>query len=145
MCNIAQSTEVWLYFILVAAGGPRYAFDQIEDAEPFEKVRGRVENIYSNIWLYRTVPKWNQSLTQETMDHIGMIKQERFFEHYLRPYDGKERVIVIISDAFRYECAVLEAACFHLPNIYCYLIVRRNSWEQEFWVKAEVSVGPTSN
>ena len=24
MCNIAQSTEVWLYFILVAAGGPRY-------------------------------------------------------------------------------------------------------------------------
>ena len=26
MCNIAQSTEFWLYFILVAAGGPRYDF-----------------------------------------------------------------------------------------------------------------------
>ncbi len=24
MCSIAQSTEVWLYFILAAAGGPRY-------------------------------------------------------------------------------------------------------------------------
>ena len=24
MCIIAQSTEFWLYFILVAAGGPRY-------------------------------------------------------------------------------------------------------------------------
>ena len=31
MCNIAQSTEVWLYFILVAAGGPRYEFGGIED------------------------------------------------------------------------------------------------------------------
>ena len=34
MCNIAQSTEVWLYFILVAAGGPRYelsGFDPIKD------------------------------------------------------------------------------------------------------------------
>ena len=28
MCNIAQSTEVWLYFILVAAGGPRYEYVQ---------------------------------------------------------------------------------------------------------------------
>ena len=26
MCNIAQSTEFWLYFILVAAGGPRYVY-----------------------------------------------------------------------------------------------------------------------
>lgn len=26
MCSITQSTEVWLYFILVAAGGPRYDF-----------------------------------------------------------------------------------------------------------------------
>ena len=26
MCSIAQSTEVWLYFIWVAAGGPRYDY-----------------------------------------------------------------------------------------------------------------------
>ena len=83
-----------------------YAFDQIDDTDPFMKVQERVENIYTNTWLQRTVPKWNQSLTQETMDNLGLIKQDKFFDHYLRPYDGKERMIVIISDAFRYECAM---------------------------------------
>ena len=33
------------------------------------------------------------------------MKQEDFYKHYLKSYDGKQRVIVIISDAFRYECA----------------------------------------
>lgn len=39
------------------------------------------------------------------MNTIDLPKQEDFYKHYIRGYDGKQRVIVIISDAFRYECA----------------------------------------
>ena len=83
-----------------------YAYDAIEDNEPFRKVQELVENIYTNTWLQKMVPQWNHNLTQEAMDGIGLIRQERFFNHYLAPYSGKERIIVIISDAFRYECAM---------------------------------------
>lgn len=83
-----------------------YSFDQLDNPDPFMPVQERVENIYTNTWLQRTVPKWNQPLTQEAYDRLGLVRQERFFDHYLRPYDGKERVIVIISDAFRNECAM---------------------------------------
>lgn len=83
-----------------------YSFDQIADTDPFLSVQERVDNIYTNTWLQRTVPKWNQALTQEACNRLGLVHQENFFDHYLRPYDGKERVIVIISDALRYECAM---------------------------------------
>jgi len=83
-----------------------YFFDQIEDTDPFLPVQDRVENIYANTWLQRTVPKWNQGLTQDTFNSLHLIRQQRFYEHYLRPHEGKERVIVIISDALRYECAM---------------------------------------
>lgn len=81
------------------------AYDQIEENEIFSEVRERVENIYSNTYLQRLVPRWNDGLDDERVASIGLIKQEDFFKHYLRVYDGKDRVIVIISDALRYECA----------------------------------------
>lgn len=34
MCSITQSTEVWLYFILVAAGGPRYGLKNSKRTRP---------------------------------------------------------------------------------------------------------------
>jgi len=82
-----------------------YAYDQIEENDRFLEARLRVENIYSNTYLQKLVPKWNDGLDDETVASIGLIKQEDFFKHYLRAYDGKDRVIVIISDALRYECA----------------------------------------
>ena len=82
-----------------------YAYDQIEENDRFSEARLRVENIYSNTYLQKLVPKWNDGLDDETVASIGLIKQEDFFKHYLRAYDGKDRVIVIISDALRYECA----------------------------------------
>ena len=83
-----------------------YAYDQIEDTDPFADVQERVENIYTNTYLQRMVPRWNQNLTQENLDKLGLVRQDRFFDHYLKPYSGKERIIVIISDALRYECAM---------------------------------------
>lgn len=82
-----------------------HAYDQIVDNERFAGVKNQVENIYTNIYLHRTVPKWNIAATDENLQNSGLIRQTSFFNHYLRGFDGKERVIVIISDALRYECA----------------------------------------
>lgn len=82
-----------------------HAYDKIEDNSRFSNVRERVENIYSNTYLQAITPKWNQNFTTEVMEQTGLLKQEDFYKHYLKGYDGKQRVIVIISDAFRYECA----------------------------------------
>lgn len=81
------------------------AYDCIEDAERFSKVRERIENMYSFTYLQKVTPKWNQELTDNLMADAGLKRQEDFYRNYLKAYEGKNRVIVIISDAFRYECA----------------------------------------
>lgn len=81
------------------------AYDCIEDAERFSKVRERIENMYSFTYLQKVTPKWNQELTDNLMVDTGLKRQEDFYRNYLRAYERKNRVIVIISDAFRYECA----------------------------------------
>ena len=82
-----------------------YAFDQIAENEKFMEVRERVENIYSNTYLQKTVPKWNNIFEDKSIQNLGLVNQADFYNHYLRVYEGKERVIVIVSDALRYECA----------------------------------------
>ena len=81
------------------------AYDCIEDAERFSQVRERIENMYSFTYLQKVTPKWNQELTDNLMADTGLKRQEDFYRNYLKAYEGKNRVIVIISDAFRYECA----------------------------------------
>lgn len=81
------------------------AYDCIEEAERFSQVRERIENMYSFTYLQKVIPKWNQKLTDNMVADTGLKRQEDFYRHYLKAYEGKNRVIVIISDAFRYECA----------------------------------------
>lgn len=81
------------------------AYDCIEDSERFSQVRERIENMYSFTYLQRITPKWNQGLTGDLLVASGLRRQEDFYRNYLKAYEGKKRVIVIISDAFRYECA----------------------------------------
>lgn len=81
------------------------AYDCIEDTERFAQVRERIENMYSFTYLQKVTPKWNQELTDDMMSDSGLKRQEDFYRNYLKAYEGKNRVIVIISDAFRYECA----------------------------------------
>lgn len=81
------------------------AYDCIEDTERFAQVRERIENMYSFTYLQKVTPKWNQELTDDMMTDTGLKRQEDFYRNYLKAYEGKNRVIVIISDAFRYECA----------------------------------------
>lgn len=81
------------------------AYDCIEDTERFLKVRERIENIYAFTYLQKVTPRWNQELTDNMMEDTGLKCQEDFYRNYMKAYEGKKRVIVIISDAFRYECA----------------------------------------
>ena len=81
------------------------AYDCIEDIERFSQVRERIENMYSFTYLQKVTPKWNQKLTDNLRVDTGLKRQEDFYRNYLKAYEGKNRVIVIISDAFRYECA----------------------------------------
>ena len=80
-----------------------YAYDKITDKERFAGVRERVENIYANTYLQRITPKWNMNFNDDNLNQLGLIRQEQFYKHYLSNADS--RVVVIISDAFRYECA----------------------------------------
>lgn len=77
-----------------------YYYDGMEDNSEFQRLRDLVENIYSNEYLSKVVSKWNTAfLSDNYMSTINL--QRNFYDRYIR--SNKERVIVIISDALRYE------------------------------------------
>jgi len=77
-----------------------FSFDQIEDTGAFEGLRTLVENIYTNEYLARILPKWNEGI-QEAGAFQEIPLQRNFYNRYVR--NAKERTVVIISDAMRYE------------------------------------------
>ena len=86
-----------------------YYMDKIGMGENVEKIKELVENIYTNRYLTDFACKWNQTLTDELYNTYPDMRQEDFYSTYVKPFmreDGREgRVIVIISDGMRYECA----------------------------------------
>lgn len=76
------------------------AFDQIEDTTGFEPLRDLVENIYTNEYLETLLPKWNAAI-QESDALMALPLQRDFYARNLK--NIKERTVVIISDAMRYE------------------------------------------
>lgn len=85
-----------------------YYLDRVGHRAETEKIRDLVENMYTNKYLTDFAYKWNQSLTDEAYDTYTETRQEDFFDHYVRQFmreSGGGRVIVIISDGMRYECA----------------------------------------
>ena len=77
-----------------------YYYDQLENTEGFEPLREQVENIYTNEYLGRLLPAWNAGIQQEDAFSIIPLQRE-FYNNNLRY--AKERTVVIISDAMRYE------------------------------------------
>ena len=71
-------------------------FDEVER----EGLRTLVENIYTNEYLAKVMPKWNEGLQEPAAFHELPLQRE-FYERYVR--NTKERTVVIISDAMRYE------------------------------------------
>lgn len=77
-----------------------FAYDQLSDTTSYEKLRELVENIYTNEYLAKVLPKWSAALC--STDDITLLPLQRnFFNRYIR--SSKDKVIVIISDALRYE------------------------------------------
>ena len=77
-----------------------YSYDAIDDTAAFETLRALVENIYTNEYLSKLLPKWNEGIQESSA--MGEIPLQRdFFRRYVA--NAKERTVVIISDALRYE------------------------------------------
>lgn len=76
------------------------AYDRLSDTTDFEALRELVENIYTNEFMARLLPKWNAGIAEE--DALTSIPMQiDFFSRHIK--DAKDRVVVIISDALRYE------------------------------------------
>lgn len=75
-------------------------FDRLESGEAFEGLRDLVERFYVGERLNKQIVRFNQALL-EAGGKTGLPRQLDFYESYLRP--AKERTVVIISDALRYE------------------------------------------
>ena len=77
-----------------------FAYDQLADTADFETLRELAENIYTNEFLAKLLPKWNAGLADG--DSLTRIPaQVDFFSRHIK--NAKDRVVVIISDALRFE------------------------------------------
>jgi len=76
------------------------SYDRMDNIESFEGLRGLIENIYINEYLGKLLPAWNAALDVKTAMREDN-SQLRFFDRKIRR--AKEKTVVIISDALRYE------------------------------------------
>lgn len=82
------------------------AFDKLEDTAPLLDLRIMVENTYTNSYLSKLSITWASKL--ESVKDYGTLpgtKQYQFYRSVALPASKKECTVVIISDAFRFECA----------------------------------------
>ena len=76
------------------------AYDQLADTSDFETLRELAENIYTNEFLAELLPRWNAALSDED-SFTSIPAQIDFFSRCIK--NTKDRVVVIISDALRFE------------------------------------------
>ena len=77
-----------------------YYYDKTQDIGNYEKLQTLVENIYTNEFLNDLLPRWNQAFIGEDGQSVLPL-QRNFYNGYVN--QAKERTVVIISDAMRYE------------------------------------------
>lgn len=84
-----------------------FYYDKIENKDLFIDLKDKIENIYVNNYMSELSIKWSEIIeSMPTYDSNRMLLQKDFYKNYIKPFnDKKDRIIVIISDAFRYECA----------------------------------------
>ena len=84
-----------------------FYYDSIEDKDIFINLKNKIENIYVNDFMSELSIKWSDTIeNMNNYDSNRMTLQKDFYKNYIKPFnDKKDRIIVIISDAFRYECA----------------------------------------
>lgn len=77
-----------------------FYYDKLNDNADYEPLRELVENIYTNDFLNNITANWSAGFANEE-GHSRLDNQLDFFSKYVKY--KKERVVVIISDALRYE------------------------------------------
>jgi uncharacterized protein (TIGR02687 family) len=70
-----------------------------------QRLIDQVENLYSNNFLLPVNDNWQHIIdSNQAWDAVPFLRQDSFFDRYIREYmKTKNKVAVIISDAFRYE------------------------------------------
>ena len=81
-------------------------FDNIKDKDEYIALKELLENTYVNEFMGKLSMKWSESVEKlKEYDSQNIILQNKFYNEYIMPFkDKKDRNIIIISDAFRYEC-----------------------------------------
>lgn len=77
-----------------------YCYDKTQDSGEYETLQTLVENIYTNVYLNDLLPRWNRAFTGE--DGMSVLPLQRNF-YNANVNQAKEKTVVIISDAMRYE------------------------------------------
>ncbi len=80
-----------------------FNYDKLTETPAFEKLRELVENIYTNDYLQNICTNWTKAFAEESGDS-GLPLQINFRRDRVEPV--RERVVVFISDAMRYEVGV---------------------------------------
>lgn len=78
------------------------AYDSLYNVSGFNELQQLVENVYSNIYLGKLLPAWNEEAAQAVTDKVVPLQRD-FYSHYIK--NERDRIVVIISDALRYEVA----------------------------------------
>lgn len=81
-------------------------YDRCIEKDEIGIIRDKIENSYTNWYLEELSLKWNTALQNEKSWVIdGLNQQYKFYDEFIKFKYHKERVVVIVSDALRYECA----------------------------------------
>lgn len=82
-------------------------FDKMEHSDLYIDLFNIIEKAYTNKFLSEISLKWSALLKDEKKWEVaGVLPQQNFYDVYIEKYvSSNERIIVIISDALRYESA----------------------------------------
>lgn len=82
------------------------SYDKIKNHEEFRDLRHEIEKRYIK-YLEDTNTFWSESLIKNVskISELHLIKQSQFYQKFIEEDMKRGTVVVIISDAFRYECA----------------------------------------
>lgn len=86
-------------------------YDDVDNPDLFVDLKENVDNIYDNWYLKSITPCWNDSMLNESSEFLinGVRLQENFYKDEIAKVlakNDRDKIIVIISDALRYDVAV---------------------------------------
>lgn len=95
--NLYEIDQVYRKFI--------WSFRRTSQNKILSDLASKVEKVYSNDWLLIYNNNWQKMIENLSLWPKDETSQSQFFNIHVKPVvEKKQRLFVIISDAFRYEC-----------------------------------------